>query len=162
MGADKYIFCKSALIGVLLLFYSFFLLPACQDKLFKKPEITLQKIEISSITLKEIGVNLTADISNPNLIDVEIEKFLYKIMIEGNEMVSGELKDRVKVKSNGSATFVVSAKIDIGNPDLWNTAIKAVNGNKINYKIEGEISLNTSIGKKNINIDKTGEYMLKK
>jgi len=154
---------KSILVSCFLLFaFYFLLLASCQDRFFKKPEITLQKIEISSITLKEIGVNLTADISNPNLIDVEIEKFLYKITIEGNEMVSGELKEKVKIKSNESAPFIVSAKIDIGSPDLWNTALKVVNGDKVNYQIKGSISLNTSIGKKNINIDNTGEYMLKK
>ena len=154
-------YCKS-IISVLLFFYSFLLLPACQGRLFKKPEITLQKIEVSSVSLKEITINLTTDIYNPNLMDFEIEKFLYKIIIEGNEMVSGELKEKVKIKSNESTPFIVSAKIDIGSPDLWNTALKALNGNKVNYKIEGAILLNTSVGKKNINIDSTGEYMLEK
>ena len=148
--------------SLIFFFCCVFLFSACHDRLFKKPEITLQKIEVSSVSLKEITINLTTDIYNPNLMDFEIEKFLYKIIIEGNEMVSGELKEKVKIKSNESTPFIVSAKIDIGSPDLWNTALKALNGNKVNYQIKGSISLNTSIGKKNINIDNTGEYMLKK
>jgi len=166
VNTDKHRFLKlssqSALIGVFLFFHSFFLFPACQNRLFKKPEITLQKIEVSSVSLKEITVNLTADIYNPNLIDFEIEKFLYKIKIEGSELIDGELKDRVKVNAKGNAPFTVSARIGIDRPDFWNTALKVVNGDKVNYQIKGSISLNTSIGKKNINIDNTGEYMLKK
>lgn len=148
--------------SLIFFFCCIFLLPACQDRLFKKPEITLQKIEVLSVSLKEITVNLTADIFNPNLIDFEIEKFLYKIKIEGSELVDGELKDRVKVNAKGNATFIVSARIGIDRPDFWNTALKVVNGDKVNYQIKGSISLNTSIGKKNINIDNTGEYMLKR
>lgn len=149
-------------ISLIFFFCCIFLLPACQDRLFKKPEITLQKIEVSSVSLKEITVNLTADIYNPNLMDFEIEKFLYKIKIEGSELVDGELKDRVKVNAKGNAPFTVSARIGIEKPDFWNTALKVLTGDKVNYQIKGSISLNTSIGKKNINIDNTGEYMLKR
>ncbi len=166
VNADKHRFlklsCKSALISVLLFFYSFLLFPTCQGRLFKNPEIILQKIEVSSVSLKEITVNLTADIYNPNLIDFEIEKFLYKIKIEGSELVDGELKERVKVKAKGNAPFSVSARIGIEKPDFWNTALKVVNGDKVNYQIKGSVSLNTSVGKRNINIDNTGEYVLKK
>lgn len=148
--------------SLIFFFCCILLFPACQDRFFKKPEITLQKIEVSSVSLKEITVNLTADIYNPNLIDFEIEKFLYKIKIEGSELVDGELKERVKVKANGNAPFSVSARIGIDMPDFWNTALKVVNGDKVNYQIKGSISLNTSVGGKNINIDKTGEYVLKR
>lgn len=148
--------------SLIFFFCCIFLLPACQDRLFKKPEITLQKIEVSSVSLKEIIVNLTADIYNPNLMDFEIEKFLYKIKIEGSELIDGELKERVKVNAKGNASFTVSARIGIEKPDFWNTALKVLNGDKVSYQIKGSISLNTSIGKKNINIDNTGEYMLKK
>lgn len=148
--------------SLIFFFCCVFLFSACHDRLFKKPEITLQKIEVSSISLKEITVNLTADIYNPNLMDFEIERFLYKIKIEGSELVDGELKDRVKVNAKGNAPFTVSARIGIEKPDFWNTALKVLNGDKVNYQIKGSISLNTSIGKKNINIDNTGEYMLKR
>lgn len=148
--------------SLILFFCCISLFSACQDRLFKKPEITLQKIEVSSVSIKEITVNLTADIFNPNLIDFEIEKFLYKIKIEGNEIISGELKDRVMIKAKGNAPFTVSARIGIEKPDFWNTALKVVNGDKVNYQIKGSVSLNTSIGKKNINIDNTGEYVLKR
>jgi len=156
--------CLKFLLFSLIFFLcsSFLLFPACQGRLFKKPEITLQKIEVSSVSLKEINVNLTADIYNPNLMDFEIEKFLYKIKIEGNELVDGELKERVKVKAKGNAPFTVSARIGIDRPDFWNTALKVLNGDKVSYQIKGSVSLNTSIGKKNLNIDNTGEYMLKK
>ncbi|MBI4379032.1 MAG: LEA type 2 family protein [Nitrospinae bacterium] len=151
------------LTNISLLFTSLLLLfSSCQNQLFKKPDITIRSIEIVSPGFKDFVLNLRADIFNPNLISFEIEKFFYKIKIEGNEIISGELKERVEVKARGNAPFMISARVGIDNPDFLKTTLIILNGDKVKYQIEGQASLNTSLGKKIIKIDKTDEYIFKK
>jgi LEA14-like dessication related protein len=47
--------------------------------LFKEPEITLKNITIRSISLQEIGLDVTLDVNNPNVFGVKLKSIVFDV-----------------------------------------------------------------------------------
>lgn len=96
---------------VLLVLPLFFSCAALQNIFQKKPEVSLKKFDIDSISLKDITFLFDIELTNPYPIGFTLEDVGFNFKIEGNQLLKTRTKKGVTVKAGGSEVTSVTVKL---------------------------------------------------
>ncbi len=90
-----------------------FLLFSCAglDFLSKKPEVSLKRVDLDSITLRDITFLFEIELHNPYPLGFTLEDVGFAVSVEGSRLFSTRTKKGVVVKAGGSETTPVKVAI---------------------------------------------------
>ncbi len=123
-------------ITTLCLIAAMALITGCST-LMKEPEIDVTDVTIQSVTLQEIGLNVTVNVKNPNPIGIVLKSVIFDVYYQrGNDWVSigqgtGGGYD-IRPGMNG-----LSIPVTVNTTELISAGIGAVMNQEITLQIRG-------------------------
>jgi len=82
-----------------------------QNLIGKKPEVSLKRFDIDSISLKDITFLFEIELNNPYPVGFKLEDIGFNVQVEGNQLFKTRTKKGVTVKANGSETTPVKVTL---------------------------------------------------
>ena len=82
------------------------------DQLFTKPTVTVQRVDITSLSFQGIGANIVFRIENHNAIGIDLAKLVYQLTVDNHPFVQGAANNPLHVPAAGvgQLTLPVSFK----------------------------------------------------
>ena len=116
-----------------------------QERLaIRKCKFALVQVEVQKFTFSDITLGLHIAITNPNTIDVKIDKMDFALYIENKKTINGSLNP-VVIPSKNIKTVVASLVVPFSIIGM--TIIEDVqNRSKIIYQLVGTVYINTRSG----------------
>jgi LEA14-like dessication related protein len=84
---------------------------ALQNIMGKKPEVSLKRFDIDSISLKDITFRFDIELTNPYPIGFTLDDVGFNVKIEGNQLLKTRTKKGVTVRAGGSEITSVTVKL---------------------------------------------------
>jgi LEA14-like dessication related protein len=98
-------------LSLLILPFLLFSCAALENLIKKKPEISLKRFDIDSISLKDITFLFEIELNNPYPIGFKLEDVGFNVQIEGNQLFKTRTKKGVTVKAGGSEVTPVKVTL---------------------------------------------------
>ncbi len=76
----------------------------------KDPEVEVSAVDVTSVSTKDIGLDLKLSISNPNGVAINLDKVTYALKFSGKDVTSGMIDQGIKIAANGQGDVVVPLK----------------------------------------------------
>ncbi len=103
----------------------------------KKPEVAVQKVNVTGISLSGMDVAFVLGVKNPNPLGVSLEGLSYKLDIEDKQLLKGKTQQKLKVAANGSSSLTLPLALAYG--DMFDGVSALVKQDKVHYALGGEI-----------------------
>ncbi|MEO0281571.1 MAG: LEA type 2 family protein [candidate division WOR-3 bacterium] len=116
-----------------------------QVKTLKSLEYEVESFEYKSFDLTGVNFDLNLKVFNPNKVDINFERVVYKIYIDTKNVGEGisEKTFLLKKKSSGVYSTNLKIKYSILSTDI----IEKIKEGKLIIDVEGEIQVKTKYGK---------------
>lgn len=98
-------------LSLLVLPFFLFSCTALQDLIGKKPEVSLKRFDIDSISLKDITFLFEIELNNPYPVGFKLDDIGFNVKVEGNQLLKTRTKKGVTVKAGGSETTPVKVTL---------------------------------------------------
>ncbi|MEO0288279.1 MAG: LEA type 2 family protein [candidate division WOR-3 bacterium] len=116
-----------------------------QIKTLKNLDYEVESFEYKSFDLTGVNFDLNLKVSNPNKVDINFEKVVYKIYIDTKNVGDGISEKTFLLKKNSSGVYSTNLKIKYSI--LSTDIIEKMKEGKLVVDIEGEIQVKTKYGK---------------
>lgn len=119
------------------------LLPAC-SWLLKPPELVLDRVELSGVSLG--GATLTARmrVGNPNFYGITTQRITYELFVEGKPAGHDVVEREFTVPAGGVSTLEIPAKVG------WSAALgglgQGLEKGTVNSEVRGVVTLKSILG----------------
>lgn len=110
---------------------------ACAS-VWKRPEVTLGKIELAGGKVFDQHLKLKLKVRNPNDRDIPVEKLRFQLLIAGKSYVSGQSRESVTIPHQGEAELDVEASLQLASLLRNLPAIKGDDG-RLHYRLNGDV-----------------------
>jgi LEA14-like dessication related protein len=123
--------------------------------LLKNPEVKLNAVEVTGVTLNDVSMNLKLNVANPNPIPLSLNKVSYIVQFSGQKVTEGVFDKGIDIPASGSGELVVPLKFE------YNALGSLVDGFlKKTLSKEYEVSGSATLGIFSIPFSKKGEIVL--
>lgn len=115
------------------------LLSACAtlQQAVKEPEVTVQDLKLTAASLSGVELDFILGVENPNPLGIKLSGLSYRLDVQGQKLLAGSSKQKLKVAANGSSR--VSLPLSLDYRELQG-GIEALLGQKnIAYALSGEL-----------------------
>lgn len=130
---------------LIILFALSTLLVSCLSLVIQNPSFVLREITLKPLSLTEMTLMIGLDVKNPNCFDLTFKSFEYTVYLNNEQIGTGHLEREMLIPS--SSTTRVMAPISAELKNWGGSVIKAIlTGDKLLYKIEGQIDIKTALG----------------
>jgi LEA14-like dessication related protein len=91
------------------------LLAACAGNApaVRSPEVRLDGVEVTSLSLSKQTFTLSFDVSNPNPFPLPVRAVRYHVMLEQQRFAGGETAGRFTIPAGGDGAFAISVELDL-------------------------------------------------
>lgn len=103
----------------------------------KKPEVSVQKVNVTGITLKGMDVAFVLGVKNPNPLGITLEGLSYKLDIEDKPLLKGKSGQKLKLAANGSSSLTLP--LSLAYKEMFDGASALVKQDKVRYALGGDI-----------------------
>ena len=130
---------RKATIGFLVILPLFF--SCCTgvrelvETFLQKPQITLEDVSVTNISLLEATMVFHYKITNPNPIGAKLDNIAYTLTFNDKEFVKGNLDQGIQIKAAGSE--IVELPITINYLELFQSVAGFIQAETIDYQIFG-------------------------
>lgn len=108
-----------------------------------RPRVSLA-LPLSAST---IDFDMNVEVDNPNSIGLRLDRIDFDLMVNGDRVVSGVSRDRIRVPANGVGEVPLRARVGYNElRSLWNEVTDSIRGRRANYELRGTAYYNTPIG----------------
>lgn len=119
---------------VLLLFVG---LCSCALFTFKNPELKVERVDLKTVDPKDLILNVTLFVKNPNSFNLEISQIDYKIAINDSAVAESSVVKKFEIPKEGETTLELPVKFS--TTDLIGSALDILTSKKFNYKMVGVV-----------------------
>ncbi|MEJ5307413.1 MAG: LEA type 2 family protein [candidate division WOR-3 bacterium] len=116
-----------------------------QVKTLKNLEYEVDSFEYKSFDLTGVNFDLNLKVFNPNKVDINFERVVYKIFIDSQNVGEGISEKSFLLKKNSSGVYSTNLKIKYSI--LSTDIIEKMKQGKLVIDVEGEIQVKTKYGK---------------
>ncbi|MEO0237470.1 MAG: LEA type 2 family protein, partial [candidate division WOR-3 bacterium] len=116
-----------------------------QVKTLKSLEYEVESFEYKSFDLTGVNFDLNLKVFNPNKVDINFERVVYKIYIDTKNVGEGISEKTFLLKKNSSGVYSTNLKIKYSI--LSTDIIEKIKEGKLVVDVEGEIQVKTKYGK---------------
>jgi len=123
---------------------------------FKQPLVQFSDVKIRGLGLTGGALDIVLSVYNPNQFDLNATRLTYKLMVEDKELGSGVLDRAFRVDDRDS-TFV-TIPMDFTYSGLGAAGRQLLSSGAVNYRVLGDIGLETPLGRFTAPYDQTGRF----
>lgn len=125
------------LLLLLPLLFGCSLLQQAGSGAFDRPTLSFKEARLPHIDFQGAELDLVFQVTNPNLVGLDLSRASYNLEVEGHPVASGAPPNGLKIPAGGSAEVTLPAKV------LWNDIAPALEAvfalDQIRYKASGEL-----------------------
>ncbi|MDY6844769.1 MAG: LEA type 2 family protein [Thermodesulfobacteriota bacterium] len=126
--------------------------------LFKKPETRLSGVNLELTSLKEISLNITLSIKNPNPFTITFTGIKYAVYLNGQLIDNIELKKSTTIPGKLSTEMTIPHYIrDVDLEKIFSSIILS---QKVDYIIKGSFGIRTIVGSLRIPFKQKGNFKI--
>lgn len=103
----------------------------------KKPEVAMQKVNVTGISLSGMDVAFVLGVKNPNPLGLTLDGLSYKLDIEDKPLLKGKTRQKLKLAANGSSSLTLPLALAYG--EMFDGVSALVKQDKVRYALGGEI-----------------------
>lgn len=127
-----------------------------KGKILVAPTYQLEKISFKEVDLKQLKLNATLKINNPNYIALNFTQVSYTIKVNGRETISGELAEGIRVPAKKEISAVLPINIELEK--LASGAVAMLIQQKIDYDLTVRLTSELPIiDEKQFSVSRKGE-----
>ena len=145
---------------LLIVLFSFFLsgCSALKDLAsVKKPEISVDDIQISDISLRDIELTFDISVDNPNPVAINLASYDFDFQVEGNSFVKGNQPLTTEINPNAGSVIQIPVRFTF--VDLYQTFSSLKEKDETEYEFKSTIGVNLPLlGLTEIPIEKSGVF----
>jgi LEA14-like dessication related protein len=124
------------------------------------PEVTLEGVELGSITPENVAAVFKVRIKNRNEFPVDLSKLSYGLVLGTATIARSSIEDAVSFTPGGERTIALHTSFS--PKDLGLPAIRMLSGTSSSYKIGGTMSFKTPFGLMELPYERSGRTSLAK
>jgi LEA14-like dessication related protein len=124
--------------------------------LFQRPTVSLQRVDVTSLSFTGIGANFVMKVDNPNAIGIDLARLGYQLTIEGKQLAAGQGNQAANIPANGSG--LVTLPVAINFSDFVQSVEALLRKDNVNYSIAMSPGFNTPIGIIDIPLSHSGQF----
>ncbi len=127
----------------------------------KSPSVSLAGMQITDLTMENVGLSLTLSIDNPNPIPITLAGFDYSLFFDGKQLLAGEKRDQLKIVAKGVSS--VTLPITLNFSDLENLYQGAMSQDTLRYELKATALVDIPVlGIQKFPSTQTGEFPIPK
>lgn len=124
-----------------------------KGKIFAEPEYMLSEVRFVDIDMERMRLEVDLEVTNPNYLALEFDNVNYQLQVDGARVLSGSLKDTLKVPAKGSVTVTIPLELELGK--LANGALGVMLKQQVDYALSAQLKSTLPIlNKKSFTIKK--------
>lgn len=123
---------------------------------FKQPLVQFSDVKIRGLGLSGGALDIVLSVYNPNGFDLNATRLTYRLLVEEKDLGSGVLDRAFRVKDRDS-TFV-TIPMDFTYAGLGAAGRQLLSSGAVNYRVIGDITVNTGIGNFTVPYDQRGRF----
>jgi LEA14-like dessication related protein len=124
-------------------------------KNIRKPTLSVTNVRVTDFSFKQIELNYSVKVNNPNPVALHMLSYDYNFKINGNSFVRGNHKKRLEIASSGSSTFQIPMAINF--QDLYNLFNSLRSKGQAGYQLRADLHFNLPVlGDVKIPLKKSG------
>lgn len=77
------------------------------QNLLKDPTVSINTLNVTNISLKDLSLELEIDVTNPNPIPITLSQINYQLKFSGEPVTSGVFEKGIDIPANGSNKVIV-------------------------------------------------------
>lgn len=110
-----------------------------QQSALIKPEVTIERFDIESISLRDISLLIEIGITNPYPVNVRFERIAARLLVEKNQVFQTNTKRGLRMAPGKKerASFVVNLKY----ADIWKIVSRYAEKDHLESELSGEVVL---------------------
>lgn len=105
----------------------------------KEPSVSVQNLQLRSVSLADMEVDFILGIDNPNPMGIAMSGLSYRLELEDRPLFEGKTQERVKVAAHGRSNVTLPFKFSY--EDLAGGFDAIMNNKSLPYKLTGNIDL---------------------
>jgi LEA14-like dessication related protein len=125
-------------------------------RVFEEPVVTFKEVKLNGIGLTGGDLDVVLSVYNPNGFDLKATQLTYNLLVDTVPLGQGALTDRFVVPENDSAT--VRIPINFRFAGLGAAGRQLLQSGAVNYRVNGEVTVDTPIGNFKRPYDRTGKF----
>jgi LEA14-like dessication related protein len=123
------------------------------------PEISLETINISDISLSKAKINVLLAVTNPNNFAIGLDQLQYSLNVGGFDFLAGATETIRGIDKNERVTISVPLEMDFIS--MGRSAMHLLEGNPMTYKLSGDMRFSMPVGgTKDLPFSRVGEVSL--
>ncbi len=112
---------------------------AALQQQFKEPSVTVQDLQLRSVSLADMELDFILGIDNPNPMGIAMSGLSYRLELQERPLFEGKTQERVKVAANGSSRVTLPFKLSY--EDLAGGFDAIMNNKSLPYSLSGNVDL---------------------
>lgn len=112
---------------------------------FANPVVEVKDVRVKNIGLQGGALDVVLDIYNPNEYRIDAERITYNFFVDSTRIVSGVMNQLLTLENRGRMEITVPVAFDY---NAMNLAMREyINKGALDYRVEGEFTLVTPVGR---------------
>lgn len=126
------------------------------EMLVQKPEVSVNSVEIRSISFQDITLDMEVLVYNPNPIGIDLESFDYDLLIEDSSLLKGSAAEGLSLEANGSS--IITIPLTVNYKDLYQSVSSMREQDESAYRVDTGFSFQLPIlGEQRIELSHEGK-----
>jgi LEA14-like dessication related protein len=134
------------------------LLSSCA--LIQKPRLTFKSSRLSHVTLGTVTLETVWDLENPNWAGATLQRADAHVFVEDQPVATGAPAPGLQIPARGHAELVFPAEVKLR--DVLPAARAVAGKDTARYRVNGSMTLDTSVGTLDLPIEESGEFEVPK
>ncbi len=123
---------------------------------FKEPAVVLKDVRVTGLGLEGGAMDVTLGVYNPNDFALQTVKFTYQVLVDSTVVGGGETPQRVTMTKGD--TTLVTMPVTFTYAGIGRAAQQLLMRGMVNYRVRGELGVQTPVGTFTRPYDRTGQF----
>lgn len=124
-------------------------------KVFDKPQVGVDRVEIKKIDFTGVDLIVHVKINNPNSVGATLNHIDYAFDVEGDRLLKGTKEDKTQIKSNDLS--IIPLPVSVSYAGLKSGIAGVLTKKSLPYVLSGKVVLDTPIGDLSFDIGDKGD-----
>jgi LEA14-like dessication related protein len=123
---------------------------------FEEPVVTFKEVRLNGLGVSGGDLDVLLNVYNPNNFALKATRLTYKLLVDSVPVGDGALADKFEVPKKDSST--VRIPISFNFAGLGSAGRDIINRGTVNYRVMGDVTVDTPIGNFTRPYDRTGKF----
>lgn len=123
---------------------------------FETPVVTFRNVEVKGLGLSGGTLDVLLSVYNPNGYRLEATRLSYRLLVDSLPLGNGVIDQRFAVQ--GGDSTVVRVPVTFSYAGLGSAGRQLLSRGTVNYRVLGDVTVNTPIGDFTRPFDRTGQF----